>query len=161
MRSTATPPTKSAPPQNWAPQLFFGLGPTSLAGVSFPVASTTWHTFALEAGWKSGAAKFNTAAPAYAIIGGSYIGSMWNQPATYPSGEGVLIPSTTFLRYLQPGYGTLDAAIGVSKDNWYAELYGTNLLNSHASTFTSSSQFIESQVPLRPAVVMMKFGVHY
>jgi outer membrane receptor protein involved in Fe transport len=97
----------------------------------------------------------------YAWIGGTYVSSMWNQPATYPSGDGVLIPSTTFLRYLQPGYGTMDLALGVAKDNWYAELYGTNVTNSHASTFTSSAQFIKSEVPLRPAVVMLKFGVHY
>jgi hypothetical protein len=43
---------------------------TSLAGISFPVASTTWHSFKLEAGWKSGASRFSTAAPAYAVING-------------------------------------------------------------------------------------------
>ena len=43
---------------------------TSLAGISFPVASTTWHNFKLEAGWKSGASRFSTAAPAYAVING-------------------------------------------------------------------------------------------
>jgi hypothetical protein len=42
----------------------------SLANISFPVASTTWHTFKLEAGWKSGAKHFGTAAPSYAVING-------------------------------------------------------------------------------------------
>jgi outer membrane receptor protein involved in Fe transport len=97
----------------------------------------------------------------YAWVGASYVSSMWNQPATYTSGEGVVVPNTTYLRYFQPGYATLDAAVGVSRDNWYAELYGTNLTNNNASTFTSSAQFIKSEVPLRPAVVMLKFGVHY
>jgi len=92
----------------------------------------------------------------YATFGGSYTGSMYNQPATYPSGNGVLIPGTTQLRYLQPAYATFDAAIGVKKDKWTAELYATNLLDSHASTFTSSAQFIKSEVPLRPRVVMVK-----
>jgi hypothetical protein len=41
---------------------------TSLANISFPVASTTWHNFKLEAGWKSGASKYGTAAPSYAVI---------------------------------------------------------------------------------------------
>jgi hypothetical protein len=52
---------------------------TSLASISFPVASTTWHNFKLEAGWKSGASKFGTAAPSYAVINGVvYItGSMY------------------------------------------------------------------------------------
>ena len=32
---------------------------------------------------------------AFVMVGGSYTGSMFNQPATYPSGDGVLIPNTT------------------------------------------------------------------
>ena len=95
---------------------------------------------------------------AHVSVGGNYVGSMWNQPSDYPSGTGVLVPSTTYLRYEQPGYGTLDASIGVNKDNWYVELYGTNLTDNHASTFTSSSQFIKSEVPLRPTVIMLKLG---
>jgi iron complex outermembrane receptor protein len=98
---------------------------------------------------------------AHAMVGGNYMGSMWNQPATYPSGVGVLIPSTTYLRYLQPAYETLDASIGVAKDNWYVELNGANLTDSHASTFTSSAQFIKSVVPLRPTVIMLKIGAHF
>ena len=98
---------------------------------------------------------------AYATLGGSYTGSEWSQPATYPSGVGVLIPSTTYLRYLQPGYATMDASIGFVKDNWCMELYGTNLLNNLASTFTSSAQFIESEVPLRPRVIMLKVGASF
>jgi hypothetical protein len=42
----------------------------SLASISFPVASTTWHNFTMEAGWKSGAKPFGTAAPSYAVING-------------------------------------------------------------------------------------------
>ena len=72
------------------------------------------------------------------MVGVSYTGSMFNQPATYTSGEGVVVPNTTFLRYLQPAYTTVDAAIGVNFDKWYAQLFGQNLGNSHASTFTSS-----------------------
>src|SRR5262249_16446886 len=40
----------------------------------------------------------------FAMAGVSYTGSMYNQPATYSSGEGVVIPTLTFLRYLQPAY---------------------------------------------------------
>jgi outer membrane receptor protein involved in Fe transport len=97
----------------------------------------------------------------YAQIGGNYVGSMFNQPATYTSGTGVLIPNTTLLRYEQPAYATLDASIGVKKDNWYAEIYGTNLNDSHASTFTSSAQFIKSEVPLRPTVIELKLGASF
>jgi outer membrane receptor protein involved in Fe transport len=97
----------------------------------------------------------------YATAGVSYTGSMYNQPATYPSGTGVLIPYTTQLRYEQPAYATFDAALGVKKDRWTAEIYGTNLFDSHASTFTSSAQFIKSEVPLRPRVVNVKVSASF
>jgi iron complex outermembrane receptor protein len=95
------------------------------------------------------------------MVGVSYTGSMYNQPATYTSGEGVFVPNTTFLRYLQPAYTTVDAAIGVNFDKWNAEIFGQNLGNSHASTFTSSAQFIKSEVPLRPRVMGLKVGYSF
>jgi outer membrane receptor protein involved in Fe transport len=96
------------------------------------------------------------------VSGGlSYTGSMYNQPATYTSGNGVVVPNTTFLRYLQPAYTTFDASIGVAFDKWYAQLYGQNLGNNLASTFTSSAQFIKSEVPLRPRVVGIKIGANF
>jgi hypothetical protein len=71
------------------------------------------------------------------------------------------VPTTTWLRYDQPAYTTYDAALGISKDRWHIEAYGTNLGNSDASLFTSSAQFIESQVPLRPRVVGVKVGFKF
>jgi len=86
---------------------------------------------------------------------------MYNQPATYTSGVGVVVPNTTFLRLLQPGYTTFDAAVGVTFDKWYAQLYGQNLGDSHASTFTSTAQFIKSEVPLRPRVMGLRIGANF
>ena len=60
-----------------------------------------------------------------------------------------------------PGYNTYDASIGVSKDAWTATLYGTNLSDSNASTFTTSGQFIKAEVPLRPRVLGVKFGYKF
>ncbi|MEI9994382.1 MAG: TonB-dependent receptor [Rhizomicrobium sp.] len=94
----------------------------------------------------------------FAMVGASYTGSMYNQPATYTSGVGVVVPSTTFLRYLQPAFTTFDASFGISLEKWYVQIYGTNLGDSHASQFTSSAQFIKSEVPLRPRVVGVKIG---
>lgn len=103
-------------------------------------------------------------------IGGNYVGGMWNQPASYESGtspllpvsaNGISIPTTVNLRYYQPAYATMDASIGIAKDRWHAELFGTNLTNSHASTFTSSAQFIKSEVPLRPLVVGLRVGANF
>lgn len=98
---------------------------------------------------------------AFASAGLSYTGPMWNQPANYVSGAGVTIPSTTYLRYYMPGYTTFDASFGVSYDRWDARIFGENLGNSHASTFTSSAQWIKSEVPLRPMVVGLKVGFNY
>ena len=98
---------------------------------------------------------------ANAMVGMSYMGSTYNQPANYQSGVGVIVPSTTYLRYRQPSYTTFDASIGVSKDRWSADLFAENLTDSHASTFTSSAQFIESEVPLRPRVIGVKLGFSY
>ena len=97
----------------------------------------------------------------FAMAGVNYTGSMFNQPATYTSGNGVLIPNTTFLRYLQPAYTTYDASLGISLNNWSAELFGTNLGNSHASAFTTSAQFIKAEVPIRPRVFGLKVGFNF
>jgi outer membrane receptor protein involved in Fe transport len=94
----------------------------------------------------------------FGMFGVSYTDAMFNQPATYTSGNGILVPNTTFLRYLQPAFFTFDASYGIAMDHWNAEIYGQNLSDSHASTFTSSAQFIKSEVPLRPRVVGIKLG---
>jgi outer membrane receptor protein involved in Fe transport len=104
---------------------------------------------------------FNGGYKAFAMAGASHMGSMYNQPATYPSGEGVIYPTTVDLRYLQEGYTTYDASLGIAKDAWDLSLYGSNLSNNHASVFTSSAQFIKSEVPLRPRVVGVKFGYKF
>jgi iron complex outermembrane receptor protein len=98
---------------------------------------------------------------AFVMAGGSHIGDMSNQPASYVAGITQPIPTTTHLRYDQPGYTTYDASLGVAKDNWTTQLYGQNLSNSNASTFTSSAQFIKSEVPLRPRVLGVKFGYKF
>jgi len=98
---------------------------------------------------------------AHAQVGGQYQTSMFNQAATYPgptTPQCSGIPLTTLCRYEMPGYGTVDASIGVAKDKWSVELYGTNLADSHASTLTSSEQFIKSEVPLRPRVVALRIA---
>jgi iron complex outermembrane recepter protein len=99
----------------------------------------------------------------FVMIGASHIGDMQNQPASYLSGDipSEAIPTTTHLRYDQPGYTVYDASLGVAKDNWTATLYGQNLGNSDASVFTSSAQFIKSEVPLRPRVIAIRLGYKF
>ncbi len=106
--------------------------------------------------------RYDWAGPArlgYFVSGGaSYIGATYNQPSTYPSGDGVLIPGTTLLRYRMPGYAQLDAQVGLQRDAWNVSVFGENLTNTHASTFTSSAQFIKSEVVLRPTTYGVKIG---
>lgn len=97
----------------------------------------------------------------YVATGVTYTGVTFNQPATYPSGENVVVPGTTLLRYRQPGYGLVDAQLGVKRDTWSASLFADNIFNSNASTFTSSAQFIRSESVVRPTTYGVKFTFDY
>jgi iron complex outermembrane recepter protein len=104
------------------------------------------------------------------VAGGvNYTSSMYNQPATYPSGDvagngnvlgpnGIIVPATTVLRYKMKGYALTDAQIGFSRDNWTVTLFGDNLFNSHASTFTNSSQYIKTSTIVRPRTYGIKIS---
>ncbi len=97
----------------------------------------------------------------YVQVAANYTGSEYNEPATYPSGAGVLVPGTTTLRYLIPGYATVDAAVGLNADRWSVSIYATNLLNSEKNTFITSAEFIKATIPLVPRVVMMKVTANF
>ena len=49
----------------------------------------------------------------------------------------------------------------MAKDNWSVQAYGQNLSNKNTSTFTSTSQFIKAEVPLRPRVLGIKVGMKF
>jgi iron complex outermembrane receptor protein len=107
--------------------------------------------------WASGAYK------PWAWIGASHIGPMSNEPASFPDGNGPgqNPPTTTLLRYEIPGYTTYDAGIGIAKDNWTAEIQGSNITNEYGPTNISSGQFIKSEIPLRPRVITFQFGFKF
>ena len=104
------------------------------------------------------------------VAGGvSYTSSMYNEPATYPSGDvagngssvgpnGIIVPGTTVLRYKMDGYALLDAQFGFSHENWTVSFFGENLANSHASTFTTSDEFIKTSIPVRPRIYGIKIS---
>jgi iron complex outermembrane recepter protein len=101
---------------------------------------------------------------AWASLGATHIGSMSNEPASFPSGDDPAFgspPTTTLLRYQIPGYTTLDASIGVSKDAWTVQLSGSNLTNAYGPTNESSGQFIKSVIPLRPRVLTLLIGYKF
>ena len=127
--------------------------PFGSEGSSLPYAPHVQADLRARYEW-TGAARLG-----YFVSGGvSYTGPTYNQPSTYPSGEGVLIPGTTLLRYRMSGYALLDASVGIQRDAWTASLFGENLSNSHASTFTSSAQFIKSEVVVRPMTYGLRIG---
>jgi iron complex outermembrane receptor protein len=107
---------------------------------------------------------FNAGVYKVSVTGGmSFMGSMANQPASYPDGNDPAYnpPTTTLLRYVMPSYTVYDASIGVSKDQWNVLLSGANLGNNDASTHTQSGQFIKTEIPLRPRVVTLTFGYNF
>ena len=105
---------------------------------------------------------FNDYKP-FVSVGANHVGSMRNEPASFPDGNDPANnpPTTTLLKYTMPGYTTYDAAVGVGKDSWTAQITGSNLTNSDASTNTSSGQFIKTVVPLRPRVLTLQFGYKF
>jgi iron complex outermembrane receptor protein len=97
----------------------------------------------------------------FAMAGINHVGEMANQPSSFPSGDGVVQPTTTWLRYTMPAYNTYDASLGFAKAEWEASVFGQNLSNSNASTFTTSGQDIKAIVPLRPRVLGVKVGFKF
>ena len=94
----------------------------------------------------------------------TYIGEMFTEPANYTSTDAPNenpIPDSTYLRFKLPSYTTYGAAIGVAKDNWTLQLVGQNLGDSHASTFSSTAQFIRMETPLRPRLVSIRVSATY
>ena len=68
---------------------------------------------------------------------------------------------STHISYTQPGYSTLDASVGVAKDNWTAQIYGQNLTDTRGLTFISASEAIETQTVIRPRVLGVKVGYKF
>jgi outer membrane receptor protein involved in Fe transport len=96
----------------------------------------------------------------FATAVANYVDKMYNQVDNGTTNY-VGPAFTELLRYEQPAYSTFDASIGIAKDKWTAQLFGTNLGNSNASVYTNSAQYIKAEVPLRPRVLGLKFGYRF
>ena len=111
--------------------------------------------------WTAGAYK------PFAWVGASHIAAMSNEPANFQDGNAASQnppsgwPTTTLLRYEIPSYTTYDGGLGVAKDNWTAQIQGTNLTNAYGPTNISSDQFIKADVPLRPRVITFLIGYRF
>ena len=93
--------------------------------------------------------------------GASHTGHSFTQAGSNPTYAGSASIGTSRLRFENPAYTTVSASAGVAKDAWNVMLYGENLANSLAATFTSTDQFIVEQTPLRPRVLGVSFGYKF
>ncbi len=69
--------------------------------------------------------------------------------------------ATEVNRYLMPSWTTMDASVGVGKDDWTAEFYVINLTDEDQSMYTTASQFIVAEVPIRPRTMGLRFGYSF
>jgi iron complex outermembrane recepter protein len=71
------------------------------------------------------------------------------------------IDQKTPTRYDQPGFTTYDASLGVSKDQWMVQLYGTNITNVRGDLFSSYAQFIKMNTVTRPRTLNLEFSYKF
>jgi len=64
-------------------------------------------------------------------------------------------------RFVQPSWTTMDASFGVSKDDWSAEFYVVNLTDENESMYTTASQFILVEVPMRPRTMGLRLAYNF
>ncbi|MGP8033861.1 MAG: TonB-dependent receptor domain-containing protein [Steroidobacteraceae bacterium] len=132
-------------------------GPWGPAGTSAPFAPP--HMFNLRAryDWSIGSYR------PFAIASAGHIAGMSTAPGSFPDGNapGESPPTTTLLRYTIPAYTIYDASFGVTKDNWTAQISGSNLANTYAPTNVSAGEYIRAEIPLRPRVVTAMFGYKF
>jgi outer membrane receptor protein involved in Fe transport len=99
----------------------------------------------------------------FVSLNGNYTSEQFNEPENYIAGDqpSQIVPTTTYLRYKIPGYGTVDGSLGFVRDRWTVQLVALNILDSHAITLASSGQFIKAEVPLRPRVVNLRVNMKF
>ena len=69
--------------------------------------------------------------------------------------------STTRIRFEDPPFTNIDAAVGIAKDAWNAQLYAENVANANTSLFTNADQYIVAQTPMHPRVIGVKVGYSF
>ena len=98
---------------------------------------------------------------AFVQFGATHTGHSFTQAGANPPIAATGAISTLYLRFENPAYSTFDASLGVAKDAWSAHVYAQNLANSHATTFTSTDQFVVASTVLRPRVIGVVFTYKY
>jgi outer membrane receptor protein involved in Fe transport len=94
-------------------------------------------------------------------VGATHTGHSFTQAGSNPTIAEAGAVTTGRLRFENPAYTVYDASAGIAKDPWNVTLFIENLSNSHASTFTSTDQFIVEETPLRPRVIGVTLGFKF
>jgi outer membrane receptor protein involved in Fe transport len=122
--------------------------------VGSPTADAPPLQFSLRARYEWSFGNYNS----FAQFGATHTGHSFTQAGSNPTFAGSSSIGTSRLRFENGAYSTFAASVGIAKDAWNVTLYGENLGNSHAATFTSTDNFIVEQTPLRPRVLGVSFG---
>jgi outer membrane receptor protein involved in Fe transport len=64
-------------------------------------------------------------------------------------------------RFLMPSWTTWDAAVGIGRNSWNAEIYAINLTDENTSMYTTASQFIIAEVPMRPRTMGLRVSYSF
>jgi outer membrane receptor protein involved in Fe transport len=60
--------------------------------------------------------------------------------------------------YNEPGWTEYDASFGFSKDNWTANVYGSNLTDHRSDLYESPNQFVDARTVSRPRTLGLHIG---
>jgi iron complex outermembrane receptor protein len=125
--------------------------------VGSPTANAPPLQFCLRARYEWSFGDYNP----FAQFGASHTGHSFTQAGSNPTYAGSTSIGTSRLRFENAAYSTFSASVGIAKDAWNVMVFGENLANSHAATFTSTDQFIVEQTPLRPRVLGVSVGYKF
>ena len=131
--------------------------PWALADTSPPFAPPLMFNLRARYDWSAGSWH------PFVVVSAGHIATMSNAPASFPTAsQPAGNPATAVvLRYTIPAYTIYEASVGVARDNWTAQIIGSNLSNAYASTNITSGPFVTAEVPLRPRVLMALFGYRF
>lgn len=125
--------------------------------IGSPTANSPPLQFSLRARYEWSFANYGS----FLQFGVTHTGHSFTQAGSNPTFAGPGTISTSRLRFENAAYTTVAASWGISESAWNVMLFGENLANSSAATFTSTDQFIVEQTPLRPRVLGVSFGYKF
>jgi outer membrane receptor protein involved in Fe transport len=67
----------------------------------------------------------------------------------------------TSIAYDLPGFTTYDMSVGIAKDAWTAQIYGTNITDTRGVDFSTYAQRIKEDTVIRPRTVMLRIGYKF